>query len=238
MARNKFKSPRLEIKITPENYQQAVQSSSGGCLIGDAIKEQYSDLSRITVDMATIRVSDRKQGERYTYLTPPIAQHLLLAFDQGWPQATDLVVLKQAVQITPITRAKTGVSSAAAAEASRKQMLFDYEQRIANGEKLTATEKRTLGRLRKPKPAPKRPSSTGTPEVHVDSRGAVVRGGRRPVQGPAHPNLLRGRDRHFGAKLADPGQIFRDAVDTAVAEQLDAAVAERLAAIDRGETGG
>ena len=39
-------------------------------------------------------------------------------------------------------------------------------------------------------------------------------------QGEAHPNLLRGRDRHFGAKLADPGEAFREAVEAAVADRL------------------
>jgi len=40
------------------------------------------------------------------------------------------------------------------------------------------------------------------------------------MQGEPHPNLLRGRDRHYGAKLADPGQVFRDAVEEAVAQHL------------------
>ena len=42
------------------------------------------------------------------------------------------------------------------------------------------------------------------------------------MQGKPHPNLLRGRNRHFGAKLADPGQAFHDAVEAAVAERMGA----------------
>ena len=53
-----------------------------------------------------------------------------------------------------------------------------------------------------------------------ENRGTVVYGGRPLPQGEAHPNLLRGRDRHFGAKLADPGEAFREAVEAAVADRL------------------
>ena len=38
--------------------------------------------------------------------------------------------------------------------------------------------------------------------------------------GEPHPNLLRGHDRHFGAKLANPGVVFEEAVAAEVAERL------------------
>jgi hypothetical protein len=47
-----------------------------------------------------------------------------------------------------------------------------------------------------------------------------VEGGRPIAHGPDLPNLLRGRNRHFGAKLADPGEAFREAVAAGVAEKL------------------
>lgn len=79
-------SPVLDVQITPEGFERAVRSASGGCLIADAIKDQHPAFSKVAVDMATIRVSDAKTGKRYIYLTPPAAQHLLLSFDQGWPK--------------------------------------------------------------------------------------------------------------------------------------------------------
>lgn len=227
MARKKFTSPTLEVQITPEGHERAVKSASGGCLIADAIKEQYPHLSKVTVDMATIRATDRKQGVRFTYLTPPIAQHLLIGFDAGWPQATDHITLRRAVQVTQIVRPKTGPTSAAAVEAKRQQRITEFEQRLADGEGLTVNEKKALGKLRNSRPTPDRPSSYGQPEVRAErQRGTVVEGGPPPVQGRSHPNLLRGRDRHFGAKLADPGQAFTDAVEAAVAERLAAEEAE------------
>lgn len=220
MARKKFSSPVLEVAITPESYERAKKSASGGCLVADAIKAQYPHLSKVTVDMATIRASDRKEGVRYTYLTPPIAQHLLLAFDAGWPQATDHLTVRRAVQIHPITRG-SGRHSPAAVAARRAERITEFERRIASGETLTTNEKRALGRLRNPAPTLDRPTSRGRAEVRVGLDGGVVLSGGKPrVQGKAHPNLLRGRDRHFGAKLADPGEVFRQAVDAAVAERL------------------
>ena len=231
MARGKFTSPTLELQITPDLHDRAIRSASGGCLIADAIKAQYPNLSRVTVDMATIRVSDREEGQRYTYLTPPAAQHLLLGFDQGWPQleAADSVVVRRAVHISPIIRAKKGSTSPEARAERRRERLGELEAKQASGEALNRGEKSVLTKLRQARSAPERPTTTGRPEVKVNPQtgSAVVYGGRTPVQGAAHPNLLRGRDRHFGAKLADPGLAFQEAVD--------AAVAARLATTDVGE---
>lgn len=217
MARTKFTSPTLNLRITADQHERAVQSDSGGCLIADAIKAQYPQLTNVTVDMATIRASDRKAGVRYTYLTPPLAQHVLLAYDQGWPQPADEVVVKRAVKVTPITRASGDRAHHEARRAARKAEL---EARVAAGEQLTSGEARALGRVRNAKPAPERPSSKGPVEVKGEHRDTVIYGGQPLVQGKSHPNLLRGRDRHFGAKLADPGQAFNEAVETAVAERL------------------
>lgn len=210
--KRKHSSPTLTVQITAEHHARAVKSASGGCLIADAIKEQYPQFTGVTVDMATIRVSDRKAGVRYTYLTPPVAQHLLLSFDQGWPQPTEQVIVKRAVKITPITNSRRHT-------AGREARLRELEAKEARGEELLAREKDALTKLRSRGP---RPSTTGPVDVHIDERGAVVHGGNNLPQGKSHPNLLRGRDRHFGAKLADPGQAFNDAVDAAVAERLAA----------------
>lgn len=77
-------SPKLVLKITDEIRERAIQASSGGCLMADAIRTQYPRFEGITVDMATVRITDRKAGLRYTYLTPETGQTCLLAFDQGW----------------------------------------------------------------------------------------------------------------------------------------------------------
>lgn len=224
-AHRKSKSPILELRIDKEQQDHAIQSNSGGCLIADAIKEQYPELSGVTVDMATIRVTDRKRGERYTYLTPPEAQHILLSFDQGWPLPTRELIIKRAVHIAP-TRGVDDSPSRKQRLQESSDRLAELEARVAEGETLSTTEKQSLTRLRNywanRDDRPSRPNSYGPLEVlkGKDGGGMVVRGGKPPVRGPDHPNLLRGRNRHFGAKLADPGEAFRNAVDVAVQQRL------------------
>jgi hypothetical protein len=209
MARSKSGSPTLELHIDAEQRQKAIESSSGGCLIADGIKDQYPQYSGVTVDMATIRVTDREAGFRYTYLTPPAAQHLLLSFDQGWPQPVQDIVLRRAVKITPIHTAKS-------AQVTRQMRLQELEEKIAAGEELSPYERRSLGQLRRPP----RPTGPGKTEIKSHGGYTVVKGGKPLPQGKDHPNLLRGRNRHFGAKLADPGVAFNEAVEAAVAERL------------------
>jgi len=223
MARPKFSSPRLELKITPESYERAIQSSSGGCLIADAIKEQYPQYTRVSVDMATIRLTDPERGERYTYLTSSDAQYLLLSFDQGWPRpiaGVETVSLRKAVHIQPITRTKNGKESVAAVEKRRQARIAVLEKKADEPGGLNREERAALTRMRKNATAepPARPTARG--KAQVNARGSVVRGGRPIVQGPAYANLLRGRNRHFGAKMADPGQAFQEAVDLAVGQRL------------------
>lgn len=214
MARNKHASPVLDVEITKAERDNALRSNSGGCLIADAIKRQYPNLTGVTVDMTTVRATDRDRGERYIYLTPPSAQHILLAFDQGWRHPVERVLIKRAVQIVPVT-APSGPKKVA--RAWRLAYLEKQEEAGA----LTHTERRALTRMRN-NPNPEPPPSTGPAEARVEHRvgGVVIRGGQPRVQGPNHPNLLRGRDRHFGAKLADPGQAFNEAVEQAVAARF------------------
>lgn len=213
MARSKHASPTLVLKITDEVVQDAIKSNSGGCLIADAIKKQYPQFSGVTVDMATIRVSDRKAGVRYTYLTPKPAQHCLLSFDQGWPNAIDEITLRRAVQVVQITGPQSRIPD-------REARRAELEEKQAANLPMTQQEKAALTTLRRPN----RPASRGAREVkvvdHGSQHGAVIFGGEPILQGESHPNLLRGRDRHFGAKLADPGKVFHDAVEKAVEQRL------------------
>jgi hypothetical protein len=216
---SKFTSPRLELEITDEQWQNAVQSQSGGCLIADAIKHQYPQLSRIVVDMATIRASDQKRGLRFNYLTPADAQHCLLAFDQGWRNPIKRPIkVRRAVKVDRITKSPKERGEAAE---YRKNRVADLEAREAAGEPLSRSDKAALTRMRRqPKSSVERPASKGPIEIHERNGALTVYGGRPLPQGRPHPNLLRGRDRHFGAKLADPGVAFREAVEEALKNEL------------------
>lgn len=224
-------SPTLEIKITDEQIRNAVESNSGGCLIADAIKSQYPELNSVTVDMATIRVTDRTRGERYTYLTPPAAQHVLLSFDQGWVNPIRSLTLKRAVHVKPVYKNDTSPSSRARIAASR-QHLDELQRRSDQGEELTRHERSALTRLTRTwatreEPLEPQESISKATTVQMEKGHPVVTGGKPPPQGENHPNLLRGRNRHFGAKLADPGAAFHNAVEQAVAQRLAAAEATK-----------
>ena len=223
MARRKSSqgSPRITLEITDEARERAVASNSGGCLIADALKAK--GYTRPVVDMALIRFSDPERGLRFHYRTPPAAQHLLLSLDQGWPLPEADVKLSRAIHIVTTTRGTTGSKSPAAIKATRVEKVAALEAKEAAGEQLTQYERASLTRMRNPKPTPKRPANAGKATLRgVGGSGVTVVGGRAPVLGPAHPNLLRGRDRHFGAKLADPGVAFNEAVAEGVALELAA----------------
>lgn len=209
-------SPELKLEITAENYTRAVQASSGACLVADAIKEQYPKFSNVSVDAATIRFTDKEQGQRYIYLTPPSAWETLLAFDQGWsePSLPKKLRIRNAVRIVPITRSASSVKKTAEERAARLTALEAKEQ---TGE-LTSDEQRSITKLRNPKEAAKRPKTYGPTKYeamkHEDTGEeiVVVKGGV-PMR---HANLLHGLNRHFGAKKVQPSAVFKQAVDEAV----------------------
>ena len=219
-------SPTLQLKLAAEQHERAIRSNSGGCLIADAIKQQYPHLSAISVDMATIRVSDRAKGLRYTYLTPSTAQHVLLAFDQGWRNPIDTLEIRRAVKIDQITT--NGRPTQQKRAQQREERLEELQLKLDSGDDLTPVEKRSLSRMTNPKaPAskpspPTRPTARGPISEVITPKGkpATVVGGTPIPQGPSHPNLLRGRNRLFGAKIADPGVAFQEALDQAIADHF------------------
>lgn len=74
---------RSEIKVTKEIISKAAQADSSHCMIADAIRAQNPAWTNVTVDLQTIRVTDKARRERFIYLTPLLAQQQLLRFDQG-----------------------------------------------------------------------------------------------------------------------------------------------------------
>jgi hypothetical protein len=212
--RAKPKAPRLNVVITAEDWATAQRSKSGGCLIADAIKRQHPEFSRVEVDMTTIRFSDRAAGLRYVYLTPDEGQHILINYDQGWSQPFEAVPLKKAVQIHSL-RPTSKTTRRGQTRAARLEQL---EQLEAAGT-ASAHDLHALARMRATDAAPDQPRAYGAPTV--DERGTVIGGPPTPqLRKIVNPNLLRGTDRHFGAKLADPGIAFREAVEQATTELM------------------
>src|SRR4029077_12015848 len=213
------KSHGLRIEVTKEGYEAAVRAKSAACVIADAIKQQYPQLSRVKVDIATIRASDRKRGEKYVYLTPMPVGEFVLAFDQGWGQETFPKNFRSRppVRIVPIVRNPAAFKMTAERRATR---LAELESKEQSGQPLTGEEKRSLTRLRNPKPTPDRPTSYGPAKAELVGDEVIVHG-RPTTKAKAkyhklHANLLEERDRHFGAKLARPSEAFNEALKVAI----------------------
>lgn len=217
-TKDEIAGQELRFEITQENYERAITANSGGCLVADAIKEQYPQFSNVKVDVATVRFTDKGRGMRYVYLTTPSVRDALLYFDQGWKEEElpKMLRLRTMLKIIPITRSASMVKTTAERRAAR---LAELETKEQGGEQLTSHEKSVLTRLQNPKETPVRPTTYGPMETEVVKGDEVIVRGR-PEKKTAYrlhqANMLAGRDRHFGAKTAKPSAVFQEAVKAAV----------------------
>jgi len=82
-AKTGTRAPRLKIEVTKEEIERALRRKSGFCMIAEAIRRQVEGSAYVSVDLQTIRWTDPKRGLRYMYLTPRIAQEVLVRWDRG-----------------------------------------------------------------------------------------------------------------------------------------------------------
>ena len=196
-------SPRPRLDITQDLIDEATRQDSGHCVIADAIKSLVKGASNVSVDLATIRWTDREAGVRYVYLTPIPAQQLLLSFDYGMPIEPQQIRMGFAAQVVEVT-AKNKVDKAKAVD--RRATL---EAKEAAGEALTQAEARSLRSSRAAEAAragrttAELPTSEGSPELHYvgDSAKRTIKvGGRAP--GTAVLRHGQGRRRVYGLRAA------------------------------------
>lgn len=96
---------QLTIRVQKKNIDSAIARDSNKCAVADAIAEQYPRFSHISVDIATIRVSDQRRGLRSMYFTPPVIQKFILDFDQGNKASIKPFVTRcVAGQVVPIAK--------------------------------------------------------------------------------------------------------------------------------------
>lgn len=77
------RSPKLKVSVAQHHIDKAVRHNSHYCMIAEAIKDLYPNLSHVSADLQSIRATDRKKALRYIYLTPQIAQLAIIMFDRG-----------------------------------------------------------------------------------------------------------------------------------------------------------
>jgi len=76
-------SPQRRIHVLQEDIDTSIKRNSSHCMTAGAVKRAVPEASHVSVDLQTIRWSNKAKEERYIYLTPRIAQIALVDFDQG-----------------------------------------------------------------------------------------------------------------------------------------------------------
>lgn len=205
----KAASPRVKITITTEHWDKAKKADSAACLISDAARRQYPHLTTWSTDMATIRATDRAAGVRYIWETPQAAQDLLLSFDQTWPQPGEhTIILNGAFKIVKVKTQHSKLEH-------KRARLAELEEKETAGT-LTGRDRDVLARLRS---TPERPTSEG-PATDLTAGGTIIGGASLRKNPTKNPNLLAGRTRVYGARMAKPGVVFQQAVEAEVAARL------------------
>jgi hypothetical protein len=69
------------VSVEQEHIDASMQRDSSHCMVAMAISASIPDARRIAVDLQTIRFS--RNGLRYLFLTPRVAQDCIIAFDLG-----------------------------------------------------------------------------------------------------------------------------------------------------------
>ncbi len=92
------RAPRLRITQTDEEWdaiiEKAIPKDSSHCVWADAIKASVPWATNISVDIQTIRITDRDRKERYVYLTPRSIQESIVDFDAGIKPPNKTVALR------------------------------------------------------------------------------------------------------------------------------------------------
>jgi hypothetical protein len=114
-------------EVTEEIINNAVVRSSGHCVIADAIRASVPDASYVSVDLQTIRFTDRERGKRYIYLTPAHAQRVLVDFDQGVKPAPFIGKLSRPAQIVKVNQSQKANANTRGLPAGQKKRVAKPE---------------------------------------------------------------------------------------------------------------
>jgi hypothetical protein len=72
---------KAEISVLQKHIDRAKARSSSHCAIAMAIKDAVPHAKFISVDLQTIRWTDPRKGVRFCFLSPHVAQALVIGFD-------------------------------------------------------------------------------------------------------------------------------------------------------------
>jgi hypothetical protein len=178
-----WQNGRRRISVGDTHIAESLQRSTSACAIAEALKQQIPNAVHVSVDLATIRWTDKIKQLRYVALTPMCAQELIVEFDQGLREKLHPI----SFDLRPVLIARSGqrrrqvpdgaelrgsgISPAREASASRKLVPYAGKE--------TARERRELSK------------------VKPDGTIPVVLGGRMPPLSALPSNV-----RAFGLRQA------------------------------------
>jgi hypothetical protein len=74
----------MRVEVTQALIDRAIRADSRHCMIADAIMAKDPvRYHNVSVDVATMRWTDKQTGKRHTAITPTVAAQRLIEFDQG-----------------------------------------------------------------------------------------------------------------------------------------------------------
>ena len=171
---------RPTIRVTQDLIDGAKPEDSSHCMIAEALKVALPNAVQVSVDLATIRYSDRKRRKRYMILTPPIAQRNLLMFDQADPELKPFEFrLPPPAQIVRMPERKKPEPVPAKRDTSTPK-----RAQAASAKRDTRSPKKTARSVPEPvEPAPKKRQKATLGYAKGGSRPPKV-GGSLPPLGP------------------------------------------------------
>lgn len=154
------RAPLLNVAVSREIIDNAIRNSSSRCVIADAIREQYPQYTHIAVDLQTIRMSDPEKGLRYVYLTPRIAQQVLVMWDKGERMRPFVFVLRGAHTVSRnVTNRQKGRPARERIRLGRRRIIRRNSRTVPD----------TVGG----RPTPRHPSSSGIRQFGMRAFTAV-----------------------------------------------------------------
>lgn len=165
----------MRVHVTEADIAKALANDSAHCVVAQAIARQEKGATRIEVDTQTIRFS--KAGERFAYLTPPVVQAYVVAFDAGDPVEPFDFSLRGPIEARTVQRSPNVIAADNAAQAAR-------EEARAAGE----SEEVVKARAKAARAAVRAQARSDEPKT-IDK-------GRRPA-----PRVFKSKKRSYGHRL-------------------------------------
>jgi len=78
-----YKAPNLKADVSQEDIDNAIARDSAHCMSADTLKRTFPWAKHISVDLQTIKLTDKRDGNRYVYLTPYVVQQYIVRWDTG-----------------------------------------------------------------------------------------------------------------------------------------------------------